>query len=305
MAKFEITILGCGSAVPTQKHLTSAQLVNVDDRLFLIDCGEGTQTQVYKYGLKLTNLDAVFISHMHGDHFFGLLPLLSSLGLMFGRTDDLQVYVPQEMVEPLEHDLIQYCHLPYKVVLHAVDTTSTKVLFENRTMTVESVPLEHRVPCMGFVFREKTKPNVLLPEKCKQYGIPYKEFGRIKDGADYVMPDGQVVPNHVLTAPCEYVPRSYAYCSDTAWCPALVSLVKGVNLLYHEATFTRHDAAQAEAAAHSTAEQAASIAKEADVRQLAIGHYSVRYDNEDVLLAEATEVFPNTIACQEGMVFKL
>jgi ribonuclease Z len=305
MAKFEITILGCGSAVPTQKHLTSAQLVNVDDRLFLVDCGEGTQTQVYKYGLKLTNLDAVFISHMHGDHFFGLLPLLSSLGLMFGRTDNLQVYVPQEMVEPLEHDLIRYCHLPYKVVLHAVDTTSTKVLFENRTMTVESVPLEHRVPCMGFVFREKNKSNVLLLEKCKQYGIPYKEFGRIKDGADYVMPDGQIVSNAKLTKKSDYVPRSYAYISDTAYFPALVPQIKEVDLLYHEATFVERDVAQAVATAHSTAQQAASIAKEANVKQLAIGHYSIRYDNEDELLAEAMETFPNTVASQEGMVFKL
>ena len=305
MAKFEITLLGCGAAVPTQRHMTSAQLVNVDDRLFLVDCGEGTQTQVFKYGLKLTNLDAVFISHMHGDHFFGLLPLLSSLGLMFGRSADLHVFVPQEMLVPLQHDLDNYCHLPYKVVVHAVDTTNAGVLFENKTMTVESVPLDHRVPCMGFVFREKPKANVLLPDMCRQYGIPYKEFGRIKDGADYVMPDGQVVPNHVLTVPSGHVPRSYAYCSDTAYCPAIIPLVKGVDLLYHEATFTRQDAAQAEAAAHSTAEQAATVAKEAEVKQLVLGHYSIRYDNEDALLAEAVGVFPNTVAGQEGMVLKL
>lgn len=305
MAKFEITILGCGSGVPTPKHMTTAQLVNVDDRFFLLDCGEGTQTQVWKYGMKLTNLDAVFISHMHGDHFFGLLPLLSSMGLMLGRTADLHVYIPEEMKEPLEYDLARYCYLPYKVVLHAVDTTKSAVLFENKTLTIESVPLEHRVPCMGFIVREKQKPNVLLPDKCKEYGIPYKEFSKIKDGADYVLPDGAVVPNCELTQASGYVPRSYAFCSDTAYCPALISLVKDVDLLYHEATFVERDSVQADAAAHSTSRQAATIARDANVGKLVIGHYSVRYDSEDELLAEATEVFPNTVASQEGMVFKL
>lgn len=305
MSKFELTILGCGSAVPTSRHMTTSQLVNVDDRLFLIDCGEGTQTQIYKYGIKLTNLDAVFISHMHGDHFFGLLPLLSSLGLMLGRTADLHVYIPEDMKEPLEYDLDRYCYLPYKVVLHAVDTTVNTVLFENKVLTVESIPLDHRVPCMGFVFREKQKPNVLLPEKCKQYGIPYKQFGNIKEGADYVMPDGTIVPNSELTQPSGYTPRSYAYCSDTAFCPDVVPYIKQVDLLYHEATFVGRDAEQAAASAHSTAGQAATIAKQADAKQLVIGHYSIRYDDETQLLEEAKAEFPNTVASLEGMLLKL
>ena len=305
MAKFEMTILGCGSGVPTPKHMTTSQLVNVDDRMFLIDCGEGTQIQIYKLGIRLTNLDAIFISHMHGDHFFGLLPLLSSMGLMLGRTADLDVFIPKEMKEFLEDDLNRYCFLPYKIVLHAVDTTKQTILYENKTLTVESVPLDHRIACMGFVFREKNKPNVLLPEKCKQYGIPYKEFSKIKDGADYVMSDGRIISNAELTQKSDYVPRSYAYISDTAYFPPLIPQIKEVNLLYHEATFVEHNVAQAVAAAHSTARQAASIAKEANVKQLAIGHYSIRYDNEDELLAEAMETFPNTVASQEGMVFKL
>lgn len=253
MAKFEITILGCGSGVPTPKHMTTSQLVNVDDRLFLIDCGEGTQTQVYKYGLRLTNLDAVFISHMHGDHFFGLLPLLSSMGLMLGRTADLDVFIPEGMKEPLQYDLDQYCYLPYKVVLHPVDTARQAVIYENKLMTVETLPLDHRTPCMGFLFKEKNKPDVLLPEKCRQYSVPYKEFSKIKQGADYVMPDGSIVANAELTGKSDYVPRSYAYVSDTAYCPSLVSHIKGVDLLYHETTFVERDAAGATAAAHSTA----------------------------------------------------
>ena len=305
MAKFEMTVLGCGSGVPTARHMTTAQLVNVNDRLFLIDCGEGTQTQIWKYGLRLTNLDVVFISHMHGDHFFGLLPLLSSLGLMLVRTADLHIYMPIEMVEPFQYDLATYCYLPYKVILHGVDTTTKAVIYEDKSLTVESIPLEHRVPCMGFLFKEKPKANILLPEKCKEYGIHYKEFNKIKNGEDYTMPDGRTIPNSELTKPSEYVPKSYAYCSDTAYCPALVDQISKVDLLYHEATFTEKDKAQAMAAAHSTVAQAADIAKKANVKQLAIGHYSVRYENEDELLAEAKAVFSNTVATQEGMVFEV
>lgn len=305
MARFEITFLGCGGGVPTPRHMTTAQLVNVDNRLYLVDCGEGTQTQLYKYGLRLTNLDAVFISHMHGDHFFGLLPLLSSLGLLLGRTADLHVYMPQEMVEPFRFDLRKYCHLPYQVVLHGVDTTVKAEIYSCESLTVHSVPLQHRVPCMGFLFREKQKDNVLLPDRCKDYGIPYKDFAAIKSGADYTAPDGTAVPNSELTRPSDYVLKSYAYCSDTAYSPSVADHVRGVDLLYHEATFLEKDARLAAATAHSTATQAADIARLAGVGRMAIGHYSLSYDSEDQLLQEATAVFPDTLAAQEGLTLTL
>ncbi|MBR4295061.1 MAG: ribonuclease Z [Bacteroidaceae bacterium] len=305
MAKFEITMLGCGSGIPTAKHMTSAQIVNINERLFLVDCGEGTQTQIWKYRVKLTNLDAIFISHMHGDHFFGLIPLLSSIGLMLARTEDLHIYMPIVMVEPIQYDLDKYCYLPYKVILHGIDTTAREVLYENSTMTVESIPLEHKTPCMGFLFKEKPKANILLPEKCKEYGINCTEFRKIKEGADYITPDGRTIPNSELTKPSDYIPKSYAYCSDTSYCPALAEQIHGVDLLYHEATFVESEKDMAATAGHSTASQAADIALRANAKQLAIGHYSIRYNDEDELLAEAKSVFSNTVATQEGMVISI
>lgn len=305
MEKFEVNILGCGSAVPTARHMTTAQLVNMRDRMFLVDCGEGTQTQIWKSSIKLTNMDHIFISHAHGDHFFGLVPLVSSLGLMLDRKSDLHIWLPSDLVEPIEKDFEQYCYLPFKLIMHAIDTTKQAIIYEDKNMTVETIPLNHRVPCCGFLFSEKEKPAVLLPERCKAYGIPPKEFGKIKAGADWTLDDGKVVPNSELTAPSDFVPRKYAYCSDTAYYPEIIPQIQGANLLYHEATFTTEDEQKALNAAHSTAAQAATIAKDANVGKLAIGHYSIRYDDETTLLDEAQEIFANTVACQEGMVIEV
>ena len=305
MEKFEINILGCGSAVPTARHNTTAQLVNIHDKLFLVDCGEGTQTQIWKSGIRVTNMNHIFISHSHGDHFFGLIPLVSSLGLMLGRTDDLHLWLPADLEEPLRYDFEHYCHLPFKLIFHAVDTTKETVLYEDKEMKVETIPLNHSAPCCGFLFSEKPKLPVLLPEKCKAYDIPPQELRKIKNGADWTLDDGTVIPNSELTAPSNFVPRRYAYCSDTAYNPAMIPQIKGVDLLYHEATFLSADEQQAVKAGHSTATQAATIAKNANARKLAIGHYSVRYIDEAPLLAEAQAIFPNTVACQEGMVISL
>ena len=305
MEKFEVNILGCGSAVPTARHMTTAQLVNMRDRLFLVDCGEGTQTQIWKSSIKLTNMDHIFISHAHGDHFFGLVPLVSSLGLMLDRKSDLHIWLPSDLVAPIEKDFEQYCYLPFKLIMHAIDTTKQAIIYEDKNMTVETIPLNHRVPCCGFLFSEKEKPAVLLPERCKAYGIPPKEFGKIKAGADWTLDDGKVVPNSELTAPSDFVPRKYAYCSDTAYYPEIIPQIQGANLLYHEATFTTEDEQKAVNAAHSTAAQAATIAKDANVGKLAIGHYSIRYDDEAQLLDEAQEIFANTALCQEGMVIEV
>jgi len=285
--------------------MTTAQLVNVHDKLFLVDCGEGTQTQIWKSGIKVTGMNHIFISHAHGDHFFGLVPLVSSLNLMLDRTADLHLWLPADLEEPLRRDFEQYCYMPFKLIMHPLDTTKQAVLYEDKDMKVETIPLNHRVPCCGFLFSEKPKAPVLLPEKCKAYGIPPREFGKIKAGADWTMEDGTVIPNSELTEASDFVPRKYAYCSDTAYFPEMIPQIEGADLLYHEATFTSEDEQKATNAAHSTAAQAATIAKDAHVKQLAIGHYSIRYDDETPLLIEAQSIFPNTLASQELMTISL
>lgn len=305
MEKFEVTILGCGSAVPTARHMTTAQLVSMREKVFMVDCGEGTQTQVWKSGIKVTNLDHIFISHAHGDHFFGLVPFISSLGLMLDRKSPLNLWVPADLKEHLEYDFSHYCYLPFELIIHPLDTTVRTVLYEDKEMIVETIPLDHRTPCCGFLFKEKPKDPVLLPAKCKELGVPVTEFRNIKAGADYVREDGTVIPNSELTKPSDFTPRSYAYCSDTAYCQAIVPQISGVDLLYHEATFCDADEGNAAATGHSTARQAAAIAKEARVGKLALGHYSIRYREEDQLLQEAREVFPETVLSDEMMQFSI
>ena len=305
MERFEVNILGCGAAVPTNRHMTAAQLINIHDKLFLVDCGEGTQTQIWKYGIRVTNMNHIFISHAHGDHFFGVVPLVSSLSLMLDRTEDLHLWLPESLKEPLENDFKQYCSLPFKLIMHSFDPAKHMVLYEDKEMLVETIPLNHGIPCCGFLFSEKLKLPVLLPEKCLSYGIPPCEFGKIKAGADWILEDGTVVPNSKLTTPSDFVPRRYAYCSDTAYNPQMIEQIQGVDLLYHEATFLAKEEQLAASVGHSTATQAAMIAKDANVGQLAIGHYSIRYPEETELLAEARSVFRNTTATQEGMTIRL
>ena len=305
MEKFEVNILGCGSAVPTDRHMTTAQLVNIHEKVFLVDCGEGTQTQIWKSGIRVTAMNNIFISHAHGDHFFGLVPLISSLGLMLDRTADLHLWLPADLRENLERDFNAYCHLPFKLVMHELDATKRAVIYEDKETTVETIPLNHRIPCCGFLFSEKPKLPVLLPEKCTACGIPPKEFGKIKAGADWTMEDGTVIPNSELTMASDFVPRKYAYCSDTAYYPEIIPQIEGADLLYHEATFTSEDELQAVNAAHSTAAQAATIARDKKEKKLAIGHYSIRYAKETELLAEAQAIFPDTVASQEGMTLSL
>ncbi len=305
MEKFEVNILGCGAAIPIGRHMTTSQLINVHDKLFMVDCGEGTQTQIWKSGIKLTNMDNIFISHAHGDHFFGLVPLLSSLNLMLGRTKDINVFVPEGLKDFLELMLKEFCHIPFNVNICTFTGDSIQKLYEDEKMMVETIPLKHGVPCCGFLFREKPKKRVLLPEKCLSYGIPKSDFRLIKDGGDYKLPNGTLIPNEELTAPSEFVSRSYAYCSDTAYHPTMVSQIRGVDLLYHETTFLANDEEQAANAFHCTTIQAANIAKSANVGKLIIGHYSIRYDDEQPFEQEAKTVFSNTEACNEGKVFKV
>lgn len=297
-------ILGCGCAMPTTRHLPSAQVINVRGKLSLIDCGEGTQLQMRRQGISFMKIRNVFLSHLHGDHCLGLPGLISTFG-MLGRTADFHVYAPAEYENMLRLQLDFFCHgLEFEVVFHAVDTTAHLPIYEDRSVTVWSLPLNHRVPCAGFLFQEKPLLPHIRRDMIDFYGIPVSQIASIKNGVDWEAPDGRVIPNALLTRPADK-PRSYAYCSDTAFQPDLIEYLHGVTLLYHEATFGKDYEARAKETLHSTAADAARLAKECEAKKLIIGHYSAHYPDETVLLKEAQEVFPNTIGAEEGMVVKL
>lgn len=300
MEKFEVKILGCGSAKPTLRHNPSAQVVNLRDKLSLIDCGEGTQLQMQRYGVKMMAIRNIFLSHLHGDHCLGLVGLISSFGL-FGRTKDLHIYAHGALEHLLSEQLALFCHnLDFSVVFHAVDPEKHALVYEDRSMEVWSLPLRHTMPCCGYLFKEKPGLRHINREMTDAYGIPPTMLGLIRNGQDWTTADGRVIPNQRLTTPPAPI-RSYAYCSDTTYNPALIPLLKDVNVLYHEATYPDEWEAKAKARGHSTASQAARIAKQANAKQLVIGHYSSAVKDETILLDEARQTFPNTIAAQEGM----
>ena len=304
MEKFELHILGCGSALPTTRHFATSQVVNLRDKLFMIDCGEGAQMQLRKSRLKFSRLNHIFISHLHGDHCFGLMGLISTFGLL-GRTAELHIHSPKGLEELLTPMLNFFCHtLAYKVIFHEFDTRQTSVVYEDRSMTVTTIPLQHRIPCCGFLFAEKARPNHIIRDMVDFYKVPVYELNRLKNGSDYVTPEGEVIANTRLTRPSD-PPRKYAYCSDTIFRPEIVEQLSGVDLLFHEATFAESELARAKETYHTTAAQAARIALEAGVRQLVIGHFSARYEDESILLKEASAVFPNTILAKENLCISL
>ena len=304
MEKFELHILGCGSALPTTRHFATSQVVNLRDKLFMIDCGEGAQMQLRKSRLKFSRLNHIFISHLHGDHCFGLMGLISTFGLL-GRTAELHIHSPKGLEELLTPMLNFFCHtLAYKVIFHEFDTRQTSVVYEDRSMTVTTIPLQHRIPCCGFLFAEKARPNHIIRDMVDFYKVPVYELNRIKNGSDYVTPEGEVIANTRLTRPSD-PPRKYDYCSDTIFRPEIVEQLSGVDLLFHEATFAESELARAKETYHTTAAQAARIALEAGVRQLVIGHFSARYEDESILLKEASAVFPNTILAKENLCISL
>lgn len=304
MEKFEVHILGCGSALPTTKHFASSQVVNIREKLFMIDCGEGAQLQLRKSRLKFSRLNHIFISHLHGDHCFGLMGLISTFS-MLGRTADLHIHAPKELEKLLIPHLNFFCKgMGYNVLFHTIDTQQQACLYEDRSVSVYSIPLQHRIPCCGFLFSEKATPNHIRRDMIDFYQIPLYELNRIKNGADYQLPDGSCIPNGRLTTPSN-PPRKYAYCSDTIYNRKIVEQINGVDLLFHEATFAESEEARAKETFHTTASQAGKIAKEAQVKQLIIGHFSARYEEESTLLEEAQAVFPNTILAKENLCVKL
>ena len=300
MEKFELHILGCGSALPTTRHFPTSQIVNVRDKLFMIDCGEGAQLQFRKSHLKFSRLNHIFISHLHGDHCFGLLGLISTLNLL-GRTAELHIHSPKGL-ETLLTPMLDFFNrqMTYKVLFHEFDTKEPMQIYEDRSLTVTTIPLRHRMPCCGFLFAEKRRPNHIIREMVDFYQVPVYELNRIKNGADYVTPEGKTVSNNLLTRPSA-PSRSYAYCSDTIYLPSIVEQIKGVDLLFHEATFANEDAPRAKETFHTTAAQAAEIARKAEVKKLLIGHFSARYEDENILLQEASAIFPDTQLAKETL----
>ena len=298
----KVTILGSASAKPTADRHPSAQMVNVDEQYFLVDAGEGVQQQMFRYGFNPLRLRGVFISHLHGDHVFGLFPLLSTLGL-YGRQTPLKVYAPRPFGEILEAHLRYFdSDLPYAVEWEEVDTTKHRIVFENRTVEVWSIPLRHRVPTAGYMFREKMPELNVDKFKIERYGLSIKQIVAAKRGEDIALDDGTIIPNAELTY-LPRTPRSYAYCSDTNRSAMVARRIKGVDLLYHEATYAESERRQAKERGHSTARQAAEIAVAAEAKHLLIGHFSSRYKDTAVLLDEARAIFPATDIATEGETY--
>ena len=304
MEPFKVHILGCGSALPTLQHNASSQIVELREKLFMIDCGEGTQIQLRRSRIHFSKIIAVFISHLHGDHCFGLPGMISTFG-MTGRTAPLHIYAPAAFEPILEQTLSFFCQgLEFKVVFHAVDTTQNKVVYEDRSLTVEPIPLQHRIDCCGYLFREKPILPHIRRDMIDFYKIPISQINNIKAGADWVTAEGEVIANSRLTTPAEPA-RSYAYCSDTRYIKTLHELVKGVSTLYHESTYSAEDAERARLYWHSTSQDAAKVARDASVGKLLLGHFSARYNNESQLLEEAKEIFPNSYLTREGATFDI
>ncbi len=304
MEPFKIHILGCGSALPTLHHYASAQVVEMRGKQFMIDCGEGTQMQLRRSRIRFTKLSAVFITHLHGDHCFGLIGMISTFGLL-GRTAKLDVYAPKELEHMLQEQMRMFCHnFDYEVAFHAVDTCKQQVVYEDRSLTVESIPLEHRMPCCGYLFKEKATLPHIRRDMIDFYQIPVSQINNIKAGSDWITAEGETVPNSKLVEAAD-LPRSYAYCSDTRYIPTLHERIRGVTALYHESTYGEDNLLMAEKYYHSTARQAALVARDAGAGKLLLGHYSSRYEDENVLLNEAKQVFENSFLCDEQMVFEL
>lgn len=302
--KFEVTILGCGSATPTLRRAATAQYVNARERHFLIDCAEGTQLKLRQHKAPVQRLHAIFISHLHGDHYFGLVGLLSTMHLL-GRQAPLHLYGPPGLEEILN---VHWKHgrttLRFPLCFFGLTENKTEVLYEDSQVFVRSFPLKHGIPCWGFRVEEQPLKRKINRAATDRHGVPKYKMRSVVEGNDFVNEAGVVIPNAELTFDPR-PPKSYAYCSDTAYSPAIVPHISGVDLLYHEATFAEAMKVRAKETMHATARDAGRIAAQAKVNQLVIGHYSARYRNIDLLVDEAREEFSNTIGGEDGMVLQL
>ena len=301
---FAVTILGTASAKPTVNRHPSGQVVNIHEQHYLVDAGEGVQQQLIRYGINPLKIREVFISHLHGDHVFGLFPLLSTLGL-YGRRTPLRVHAPAPFGEMLEAHLKYFdSALPYEVEWCEVDTTKHRLLMENRTIEVWSIPLRHRVPCAGFLFREKEPPLNVDKFKIVKHGLSIAQITAAKRGEDVLLDSGEMLANAELTYR-PYAPRSYAYLSDTNFSAKAATLCQGVDLLYHEATYAAAEQRSAKDRGHSTTVDAAKAALKAEARRLILGHYSSRYKTLEPLQEEARALFAESYVAREGETYTI
>ena len=304
MHDFEVTILGCGSATPSLLRNPSAQLLNIAGHSFLIDCGEGTQIQLRKNNIKIQRISHVFISHLHGDHYLGLLGLLQTMHLL-GRKTKLTLVCPPELKEIIDlQNKYSQTTIVYEIDYIFTNPRETEKVWEDDKVEVHTFPLRHRINCTGFLFKEKAHPKNISKEKLKDHKVSLSEINKLRLGLDALDENGKAVANALLTLPAGQQ-RSYAYCSDTNYFEAIITHVKGIDLLYHEATFLEAELERAKKTFHSTASQAATIAQKAGVRQLLLGHFSARYANTDGFIEEALPIFKNTLVAQEGVTYKV
>ncbi len=304
MENFDLHILGCGSALPTTRHNPTSQALHLRGKVYLVDCGEGTQLSFRRAQLQFSKIHGIYISHLHGDHCFGLPGLLSTMALL-GRMAAVPIYGPwgiKDYVEEIERRFLPDC--PFVIEVRECDCRTSNLIHEDASIRVYSIPLSHRIPTIGFLFEEKCAERHLDKPSADFYKVPIAFYQHLLAGEDFVNEEGERIPNERLTQKGRQ-PRRYAYCSDTKYHPPVIDCVRGVDLLYHEATFGEDYRLRAEATAHSTARQAATIAREAGVKRLLIGHYSSRYDSYDTLLKEASEVFSATDAAYEGLCINM
>jgi ribonuclease Z len=301
---FAITILGSSGALPALGRFPSSQYINIDKHHFLVDAGEGTQMQLTKYGISSQRIEAIFISHLHGDHYLGLMGLLFSMHLN-KRSSDLHLFAFKGLREIILLQLkYSKSSLSYKIIFHDLEENNPEVIFESDTITISTIPLLHKIPCNGFLFKEKPKPRRINKVKLPA-GILLQHIAALKKGDDVMDESGKILYENLAYTLPPRLSRSYAYCSDTAYFESIIDQVKGVDILYHEATFTNDDVAKAKETKHSTAREAATIAKKSKVKRLLIGHFSARYHAPEVLLNEARETFMETYLANEGETFNI
>jgi ribonuclease Z len=300
---YKLTILGCHSATPRVNAHPTAQYLEINSRHFLIDCGEGTQRQMRLNKVGFSKVNTIFISHLHGDHFFGLIGLISTFGIL-NREKELHIHGPKGIKEVINIQLKHSkSYVKYKIIFHELNSTESELIFEDEKVKVYTIPLNHRVYTNGFLFKEKEKSRKINISAVKEFKeIDKCDYNNLKAGKDFKLDSGDVIKNSELTYNPEK-PLSYAYCSDTSYKPTIIEIIDGVDLLYHESTFLTDKEDLAKKTGHSTAKQAATIAKKANVKKLVLGHYSSRYKNISLFKKEAQEVFENVSLAETGRVF--
>jgi ribonuclease Z len=300
---FEVTILGSNSALPAHGRHPTSQVLNHNEKIFLLDCGEGTQIRMSQLKIKRSKIDHIFISHLHGDHYYGLIGLLTSYHLL-RRSEPLHLYAPKGLKEIIDLNFVySNTKLVYDLIVHETDCETSVLIFENDALMVSTIPMKHRIPCCGFLFREKNHERKIIAEKLTEYAIPVSAIPDLKKGSDLQL-DGKTIPNAELTTDPP-PPRTYAFCSDTLYNEEVAEYAKEVDLMYHEATFMEESKERAELTFHSTTLQAATIAKMARVKKLMIGHFSAKYENLELLRKESSTIFENTILAIEGDTYRL